>query len=134
MTAVPESAARSFSDSPCVEHPSHGWHRVCGVEDLEPAWGEAAPIAGRQLALFRPDSGEVYAVAQQDPATGAHVMARGITGSRGSRPTLASPLHKEVYDLGTGECLGTPELRLQTFGTRIVGGCVEVQLQELTVP
>ncbi len=73
-------------------------------------------------------SGEVYAVAQEDPATGAYVMARGITGSRGSRPTLASPLHKEVYDLGTGECLGTPELRLQTFGTRIVGGYIEVEL------
>ena len=97
MTAVLESAARSF-----VEHPSYGtgWHRVCAVEDLEPAWGEAALIAGRQVALFRTVSGEVYAVAQEDPATGAYVMARGITGSRGSRPTIASPLHKEVYDLG----------------------------------
>jgi len=125
MTAVLESAARSF-----VEHPSHGtgWHRVCAVEDLEPAWGEAALIAGRQVALFRTVSGEVYAVAQEDPATGAHVMARGITGSRGPRATLASPLHKEVYDLATGECLGTPELRLQTFGTRIVGGYIEVEL------
>jgi nitrite reductase (NADH) small subunit len=55
-------------------------------------------------------------------------MARGITGSRGARPTLASPLHKEVYDLETGECLGTPGLRLQTFGTRIVAGYVEVEL------
>ena len=38
MTAVLESAAPSF-----VEHPSYGtgWHRVCAVEDLEPAWGEA---------------------------------------------------------------------------------------------
>lgn len=126
MTAVLESAARSF-----IEHPGQGtgWHRVCAVEDLEPAWGEAALIAGRQVALFRTVSGEVYAVAQEDPATGAYVMARGITGSRGSRPTLASPLHKEVYDLGTGECLGgAPELRLQTFGTRIVGGYIEVEL------
>ncbi|MGP4032512.1 nitrite reductase small subunit NirD [Pseudarthrobacter sp. 1C304] len=125
MTAVLESAARSF-----VEHPGlgTGWHRVCAVEDLEPAWGEAALIAGRQVALFRTASGEVYAVDQQDPATGAFVMARGITGSRGPRPTVASPLHKEVYDLGTGECLGTPGLRLRTFGTRIVGGYIEVEL------
>ena len=96
--------------------------------DLEPAWGEAALIAGRQVALFRTLSGEVFAVAQEDPATGANVMARGITGSRGDRPTVASPLHKEVYDLGTGECLGSPELRLATFGTRIVGGYIEVRL------
>lgn len=125
MTAVLESAARSF-----VEHPSYGtgWHRVCAVTDLEPAWGEAALIAGRQVALFRTVSGEVYAVGHEDPATGAHVMARGITGSRGSRPTVASPLHKEVYDLRTGECLGTPALRLPTFGTRIVDGYIEVEL------
>ena len=64
----------------------------------------------------------------EDPATGAHVMARGITGSRGARPTIASPLHKEVYDLETGECFGNPELRLATFGTRVVDGYIEVEL------
>ncbi|WP_396021223.1 nitrite reductase (NAD(P)H) small subunit [Arthrobacter sp. ES1] len=92
------------------------------------AWGEAALIAGHQVALFRTATGEVFAVGHEDPATGAHVMARGITGSRGMRHTLASPLHKEVYDLATGECLGKPGLRLPTFGTRIVGGCIEVEL------
>jgi nitrite reductase (NADH) small subunit len=125
MTAVLESAARNF-----VDHPGYGtgWHRVCAVEELEPAWGEAALVAGRQVALIRTAAGEVFAVAQEDPATGAHVMARGITGSRGARPTLASPLHKEVYDLATGECLGTPGLRLETFNTRIVAGHIEVEL------
>jgi nitrite reductase (NADH) small subunit len=55
-------------------------------------------------------------------------MARGITGSRGARQTLASPLHKEVYDLRTGECLSTPELSLATFATRLVDGHLEVEL------
>jgi nitrite reductase (NADH) small subunit len=105
-----------------------GWHRVCAVEELELAWGEAALIAGRQVALFRTAAGEVFAVGQEDPATGAHVMARGIMGSRGPRQTIASPLHKEVYDLKTGECFGTAELRLTTFGTRIVDGYIEVEL------
>jgi nitrite reductase (NADH) small subunit len=105
-----------------------GWHRVCAVEELELAWGEAALIAGRQVALFRTAPGEVFAVAQEDPATGAHVMARGIIGSRGARPTIASPLHKEVYDLETGECFGTSDLRLATFGARVVDGFIEVEL------
>ncbi|MET4094462.1 nitrite reductase small subunit NirD [Arthrobacter sp. UYCu712] len=130
MTAVLESAV--LDASPDIEDQAAGsgagWHRVCAVADLEPAWGEAALIAGRQVALFRTVSGQVFAVAQEDPATGANVMARGITGSRGDRPTVASPLHKEVYDLGTGECLGTPALRLATFCTRIVGGYIEVEL------
>ncbi|MGM9474079.1 nitrite reductase small subunit NirD [Pseudarthrobacter sp. YS3] len=104
-----------------------GWHRVCAVEDLELAWGEAALITGRQVALFRTGPREVFAVAHEDPATGAHVMARGILGSRGSRPTIASPLHKEVYDLETGECFGTAAVRLETFSTRISDGFVEVE-------
>ena len=105
----------------------NGWHRVCPVTDLEPAWGEAALVAGRQVALFRTEDG-VYAVSQEDPATGAHVMARGILGSKGSRPTIASPLHKEVYDLETGECLSMPGLALPTFRTRLTGSWVEVEL------
>ncbi len=105
-----------------------GWHSVCRVEDLEPAWGEAALIAGRQIALFRTGAQEVFAVAHEDPATGAHVMARGIVGSRGERPTIASPLHKEVYDLHTGECLSTPGPGLATFRTRVAGGVIEVEL------
>ncbi|UOD82497.1 nitrite reductase small subunit NirD [Paenarthrobacter ureafaciens] len=104
------------------------WHRVCPLDELEPAWGEAALIDGRQVALFRTAPGEVYAVVQQDPATFANVMARGIIGSRGSRPTIASPLHKEVYDLETGECFTNPELKLATFATRVVDGNIEVEL------
>ncbi|MEE2521675.1 nitrite reductase small subunit NirD [Pseudarthrobacter sp. J75] len=106
-----------------------GWQRVCTVADLEPAWGEAALVEGRQVALFRMVSGgseDVYAVDQRCPATGAHVMARGILGSRGERPTIASPLHKEVYDLRTGECFSSPELRLATYPTRIVDGFIEI--------
>lgn len=105
-----------------------GWHRVCAVDELELSWGEAALIAGRQVALFRTAPGEVFAVAQEDPATGAFVMARGILGSRGTRATIASPLHKEVYDLETGECFGNAELHLDTFPTRIADGYVEISL------
>ena len=105
-----------------------GWYRVCAIDDLEPAWGEAALVAGRQVALFRTGPDEVFAVAHEDPSTGAHVMARGILGSRGTRPTIASPLHKEVYDLETGECFTNPELKLATFATRVVDGYIEVEL------
>jgi nitrite reductase (NADH) small subunit len=125
MTAVLEVEGRAFQGN--VDTAAR-WHGVCAVADLEPGWGEAALISGRQVAMFRTAAGEVFAVAQEDPATGAHVMARGITGSRGARPTIASPLHKEVYDLATGECLTTPELRLATFATRVVDGRIEVEL------
>ena len=105
------------------------WATACEVDDLEPGWGEVALFDGRQVALIRIDEQEVYAVDHQDPHTGAPVMARGIVGSRGDRPTIASPLHKQVYDLGTGECFSDGSLALRTYRTRIVGGMIEVELE-----
>ncbi|KHL01212.1 nitrite reductase small subunit NirD [Sinomonas humi] len=102
------------------------WHSVCNLNDLEPNWGEAALVAGRQVAVFRLDSGDVYAVDQKDPATEAHVMARGIVGSRGDRPTIASPLHKQVYDLRTGERLDDEGTPLAAFPVRVVDGIVQI--------
>lgn len=104
------------------------WESVCAVDDLEPSWGEVALLRAQQIALFLLSKDEVYAVSHRDPHTEAHVMARGIVGSKGDRPTVASPLHKEVYDLATGECFSNPELVLQTYRTRIVGGMIEVEL------
>ncbi|WP_077489762.1 nitrite reductase small subunit NirD [Sinomonas mesophila] len=102
------------------------WHSVCSLDDLEPNWGEAALVEGRQIALFRLATDEVFAVEQRDPATEAHVMARGIVGSRGDRPTIASPLHKQVYDLRTGERLDGPGDALAAFEVRVVNGIVQV--------
>ena len=102
------------------------WVPTCEVADLEPGWGEVALLGRTQVALLRLDEEEVYAVDHHDPHTGAPVMARGILGSRGDRPTIASPLHKEVYDLGTGECLTDPSLALGTVPVRVVDGAVEL--------
>ncbi|BDZ64702.1 nitrite reductase small subunit NirD [Agromyces mangrovi Wang et al. 2018] len=91
------------------------WTPVCRRVDLTPLWGEAALVQGRQVALFLLPDGRLFAVSNQDPATGSHVISRGIVGSRGGRPTIASPLHKDVFDLATGECLTNPDLRLPTW-------------------
>ena len=99
---------------------------VCALDQLEPFWGEAALIGDTQIALFLLPDASIYAVSNEDPATGSFVMSRGIVGSRGARHTIASPLHKEVYDLETGECFTTPGLRLPTFPVRVVDGQVEV--------
>ncbi|MFF2495068.1 nitrite reductase small subunit NirD [Agromyces sp. NPDC058064] len=104
------------------------WLTACDLDELEPGWGEVALHGDRQIALVRLRADEVYAVDHLDPHTGAPVMARGIVGSRGERPTIASPLHKEVYDLGTGECFTDATLALRTYRTRIVGGMIEVEL------
>jgi nitrite reductase (NADH) small subunit len=110
------------------------WTGVCEVDRLEPLWGEAALIDGVQVALVLLPDGSLYAVSNQDPATGSFVMSRGIVGSRGARPTLASPLHKQVYDLETGECFTSAEYALRTFPVRIEHGTVQVQVHQQVEP
>lgn len=104
------------------------WTDVCSLDQLEPLWGEAALVDGTQIALFLLPDGSLHAVANEDPATGSCVMSRGIVGSRGDRPTIASPLHKQVYDLGTGECFASPDLRLRVFPVRVVGTAVQIAM------
>lgn len=121
--------------TPTDSHDSTGtsaeWTSVCALDRLEPLWGEAALIDGVQVALVLLPDGSLFAVSNQDPATGSFVMSRGIVGSRGARPTLASPLHKQVYDLETGECFTSADYALRTFPVRVDHGTVQVQVREL---
>jgi len=102
---------------------------VCAFAHLEPLWGEAALIDDQQVALFLMPDGTLYAVSNQDPATGSFVMSRGIVGSKGAAHTIASPLHKQVYSLESGECFTNPDLQLPTFAVRVVEGRVQVARQ-----
>ncbi|WP_434056660.1 nitrite reductase small subunit NirD [Leifsonia sp. McL0608] len=102
------------------------WSEVCRVDELEPMWAEAALVHGRQVAVVRLADERLFAFSNLDPATGSSVMARGIVGSRAGRPTIASPLHKDVYDLETGECYTDPVRRLPVWRCRSADGIVSV--------
>lgn len=126
MTITADSLVLAPADGADLAPAAGAWHSVCNLTDLEPNWGEAALVGGRQVAVFRLATDEVFAVEQRDPATEAHVMARGIVGSRGARPTIASPLHKQVYDLVTGERLDAAGAPIAAFPVRVVNGIVQI--------
>ena len=107
---------------------------VCALDDLVPERGAAALVDGVQVALFRLADDTVLAVQNRDPFAGANVVARGIVGSVGDTPTVTSPMHKQVWDLRTGECLDTggktPKdevVDLATWTADVVGGRVLVR-------
>jgi len=82
---------------------------VCRYEELTPGRGVAVLLPdGAQAAVFRTLADELYAVGNLDPATGACVISRGLTGSRGGVPTVASPMLKHVYELASGRCVDGP--------------------------
>jgi nitrite reductase (NADH) small subunit len=104
------------------------WQLVCRWDDLQPERGVAALLGSVQVAVFRGFDGAVYAIGNQDPSTGAFVLSRGIVGSRGDAATVASPLHKQVFDLSTGACLDDSTLAVPVFPVRIRDGLVEIAL------
>ncbi len=107
------------------------WTPVCTVDALLPDRGAAALVGDRQVALFRLSGSEhLYAVGHRDPFTGANVIARGLVGSRGDVPTVASPLHKQVFDLRSGAALDYPDVSLDPWEVRVMDGVVQVRPQE----
>jgi nitrite reductase (NADH) small subunit len=102
------------------------WDDVCGYAELYPERGVCALVRGRQVAIFRTHDGGLYALANRDPFSGAYVLARGIVGSRGGRPTVASPMYKQVFDLATGRCLDDPAVSVPIYRIRRSGDRVEV--------
>lgn len=109
------------------------WVHICALTDLEVERGRAALIDDVQLALFRVHSGQVYAVSNFDPFSGAHVISRGIVGTRADAPTVASPMYKQVFDLRTGTCLdpqGKPPQNLERWPTAVRDGDVFVKMEK----
>ncbi|MCL3861617.1 nitrite reductase small subunit NirD [Actinotalea sp. K2] len=128
-TTTPSSTTPSVPVVLGTSSDAVGWTTVCHVADLVPERGAAALVDGQQVALFRLADGTVRAVQQLDPFSGAHVMSRGIVGSRGDAPTVASPMYKQVFDLRTGRCLeavGREPVDLRTWPVRVEGGLVMV--------
>lgn len=102
------------------------WTRICRYDEILPERGVAALVGGLQVAVFRTFDGVLHAVGNQDPFTGAFVLSRGIVGSRGDTPTVASPLHKQVFDLRTGRCLDDDSVQLPVYAVRCRDGAVEL--------
>jgi nitrite reductase (NADH) small subunit len=105
------------------------WVRICPLERLVAGRGVAALVGPEQVALFALADGTLHAVSHRDPCSGAHVIARGLTGTHAGRPTVASPLHKQRFDLVNGRCLDDESASLTVFATRVSGGWVEVALE-----
>jgi nitrite reductase (NADH) small subunit len=103
------------------------WTVVCPFDRLQPERGVAALlVGGEQVAVFLTHDGELFAIGNQDPISGAYVMSRGIVGTRSGAPTVASPMHKQVYDLRNGECLDVAGVRLPVYPVRCRAGQIEI--------
>lgn len=103
------------------------WIRICDYEALQPERGVCALVNGRQVAVFRTYDGTLHALDNLDPFSGAYVLSRGIVGTRKGEPTVASPLHKQVFSLVSGVCLDEQDVSVPVYPVRVADdGAVEV--------
>ena len=137
MTDIIHSSEADVDDEIIIT--DHPWVVVCAAHQVRCDRGVAALVGAEPVAIFRlspvDDAGdeEWCAVSHIDPASGVPVMARGLVGSVGNGPimipTVASPLHKQRYNLRSGYCLDDRELRLAVHDVRVVDGRVECRLR-----
>ena len=99
---------------------------VCAVDVIPLEGGVAALVDGSAVAVFRSFDGEVFALSNVDPFSGASVLSRGIVGSRGDAPVVSSPMYKQAFDLRTGACLDDAAVRVTAYDVVVVDGVVHV--------
>ncbi|MGZ5418746.1 MAG: nitrite reductase small subunit NirD [Nocardioides sp.] len=102
------------------------WVRICPFVSLPVERGVNALVHGTAVAVFRTYDDEVFALGNHDPFSRASVLSRGIVGTRGDIPFVASPMHKQAFDLRTGRCLDDPSVSVASFKVRVVDGVVLV--------
>jgi nitrite reductase (NADH) small subunit len=112
---------------------SLAWVDVCALDDLTPDRGVCALVEGEQIAVFRtsPDD-EMYAISNHDPFSDAYVLSRGVVGSKGDVPKVASPIFKQNFDLRTGVCLDNPSVSVPAYPVRVIDGRVEICSQPIS--
>jgi nitrite reductase (NADH) small subunit len=103
------------------------WITVCPLDRILPNSGVCALVNGEQVAVFRiGQTDTVYAIANYDPFSKAHVLSRGIVGDRDGIPKVASPIYKQNFNLITGQCLDNEAVRVTSYPARVLDGNVQV--------
>jgi nitrite reductase (NADH) small subunit len=95
------------------------WVTVCTLADIVPDTGVCALVNGEQVAVFRIGERDLYAIDNFDPNASAAVLSRGLIGNLGERVVVASPIHKQHFDLRTGECIEVPEHSVRAWSVRL---------------
>lgn len=105
------------------------WHQICELNKLSRNSGAGAFVGGKQVAVFYLPSQtpEVMAIDNWDPIGQAFVMSRGIVGDVAGQPCVASPLYKQHYNLQTGQCFESPEVKIKTWAVKVEQGKVWIE-------
>ncbi len=103
------------------------WTRICSVEDI-PILGarRVARPQGLDVAVFRNDSGEVFALLDRCPHKGGPLSQGIVFGT-----SVACPLHNWTIGLCTGQAAAPDEGCTPKFAVKLEEGQVLLNTAEL---
>lgn len=133
MTLIDRLPGSGAAATPADPDGPPEWTDVAAFDALQPDRGVCALVGGVAVAVFRcwPDD-EVYALANIDPFSDASVLSRGIVGSVGDVPVVASPIFKNRFDLRTGVALDDPATSVAVYDVLVMDGRVLVSSHPIT--
>lgn len=103
-------------------------NEICKLDDIIPETGVCALVGGEQVAIFRTQNDDVFAMDNFDPFSQANVISRGLLGScdiDGQKVRyVASPMYKQRFDLATGKCLDDERVSLKSYPVKVNHGAV----------
>lgn len=103
------------------------WESVFSFDDLIDNVGVCVLVNQQQIAVFRlSGSDKLYAIDNYDPFGNASVLSRGICGDLKGKPVVASPLHKQHFNLNTGQCLEDENIKIPVYPIRISEGKIQI--------
>ncbi|GAA0484045.1 nitrite reductase small subunit NirD [Tatumella sp. JGM100] len=115
--------------------PVNEWVTVGQLSDIPVNTGIAARLGDQQIALFRlgDDQPVVYALDNQEPGSGANVLARGLVGDEDGTALVISPLYKKRLRLTDGVSPDDSSVSVRCWPVRLENGAICVNCQPMVV-
>lgn len=102
------------------------WQTICPLDEIIESMGVCALIGETQVAVFRLENDQLFAIDNFDPFSNANIISRGITGTLQDQIVVASPIYKQHFNLETGQCLEDDNVTLKTYPVQCIDGNVQV--------
>lgn len=103
-------------------------NEICKLDDIIPETGVCALVEGEQVAIFRTNTDDVFALNNYDPFSHTNIISRGLLGSceiDGQKVRyVASPMYKQRFDLTNGVCLDDKQVVLKCYPVTVENGMV----------
>ena len=96
--------------------------KVANLSELEPGSAKAVEVAGRLIALFNV-GGTIYALDNTCLHQGGPLGEGLLDGE-----VVTCPWHMWEYSVRTGEKVGFPEMKVESFPVRVEGNDIKVAI------